>query len=153
MSTIAAIGGLISSSGSATVIDTFTPQISFQTPGDLSVIYIAQLGRYARVGPIVTFKLIVEFTPTYTTASGSIRILNLPVQSANDGITTIVPFGSSAMQYGAGFTYVHGLLQPASTVLNLLRFGTGVTNSQAGTTQFPSGTTYILRFTGQYFAV
>lgn len=64
---------------------TWTPTLTFSTPGDLSVAYSAQNGIYTRIGRQVTVSGQVAGTLTYTTASGIFYI---------DGL----PFGANATQ-------------------------------------------------------
>lgn len=65
----------------------FTPTVSFATPGDLTVSYSSQIGYYWRDGPLVHFRLEVIFTPTHTTAAGNFRVNGLPyaVDTTNGG--------------------------------------------------------------------
>ncbi len=64
---------------------TFTPVATCETPGDLSVSYATQFGKYTRIGNLVFFKYALGFTPTYSTAAGLFRAGGLPFTSANDG--------------------------------------------------------------------
>lgn len=58
---------------------TWTPVLTFATPGDLSVVYSLQTGTYRKVGSIVTARFqIVTTTFTHTTAAGALRITGLP---------------------------------------------------------------------------
>lgn len=63
---------------------TWTPTISFATPGDLSVVYSTQSGRYTKVGRAYLFDATVSTsTFTYTTATGTLRISGLPLAPAS----------------------------------------------------------------------
>lgn len=66
----------------------FTPTFTCATPGDLSVSYATQIGRYQQIGKLVFYKLNLVCTPTWTTATGEPRISGLPFTSDNDGATT-----------------------------------------------------------------
>lgn len=58
---------------------TFTPVLSFVTPGDLSVAYSTQRGRYTRMGNLVHVTVeIVTSTFTHTTAASGLVITGLP---------------------------------------------------------------------------
>ena len=58
---------------------TWTPAYTFATPGDLSVVYTIQKGRYTKVGRIVTLEITLDTsTFTHTTASGDLQITGLP---------------------------------------------------------------------------
>ena len=52
----------------------WTPTLTFATPGDLSVAYAAQSGAYVRIGKFVLLSFDLQFTPTFTTASGTLYI-------------------------------------------------------------------------------
>lgn len=89
--------------GDATISrGTWTPVLTFVTPGDLSVAYAAngQIGRYQKVGRRVTVEfLIVTSTFTHTTASGEMRITGLPFAAA-----TITGFQwTGALEWGNNF--------------------------------------------------
>lgn len=60
----------------------WTPAITFTTPGDLNVVYSAQSGEYIKIGRQVTLSMIV-ITSTFThgTASGSLNISGMPFAS------------------------------------------------------------------------
>ena len=58
---------------------TWTPALTFATPGNLAVSYTAQLGRWLKVGKKVTAHFEISTSAfTYTTASGSLLLTNLP---------------------------------------------------------------------------
>jgi hypothetical protein len=58
---------------------TWTPVLSFQTPGNLSVAYTSQVGSYTKIGNRVVLQgFIVTSTFTHTTASGYMRINGIP---------------------------------------------------------------------------
>lgn len=58
---------------------TWTPTLTFDTPGDLSVAYSVQVGDYRRCGDVVSAAFRVALTTwTHTTASGSLRIGGFP---------------------------------------------------------------------------
>lgn len=65
---------------------TWTPTLSADTVGNLTVAYTTQIGRWRRVGKFVTANFeVTTSTWTHTTASGDFRILGLPY--AADGVT------------------------------------------------------------------
>lgn len=57
----------------------FSPTITFSTPGNLSVVYATQSGYYSRSGSACTAYVNIKFTPTFTTASGSLIVNSLPI--------------------------------------------------------------------------
>jgi hypothetical protein len=68
-------------------ITPFTPSFTFATVGDLSVSYTAQTGYYTRIGNMVFVNIHVACTPTWTLASGVIKITGLPINTANYGVS------------------------------------------------------------------
>lgn len=64
-------------------VGTWTPSITFSTPGDVSVSCSTQTGRYTTLGDLVFAEFSLTCTPTYTTASGTLRVTGLPVSAAN----------------------------------------------------------------------
>lgn len=57
---------------------TWTPTLTFQTPGNLSVSYATQAGSFVRVGKQVTAGFRVKGTMTHSTASGQFLIGGFP---------------------------------------------------------------------------
>ena len=64
--------------GNGIEVGTFTPTLTFDTPGDLANSYTVQKGNYWKFGPIVHFAYALVDTPTWTTASGNLRLGGLP---------------------------------------------------------------------------
>jgi hypothetical protein len=79
---------------------TWVPTVTFATPGDLSVSYASQVGRYTRIGSLVRVVVEIEFTPTYTTASGQLRI-SLPFEVTASPAVGSVNGASVDMTMGA----------------------------------------------------
>jgi hypothetical protein len=71
-------------SAGANVLDDYeegswTPVLTFSTPGNLSVVYSAQVGAYTKIGNLVFVRLNLQTsTFTHTTASGNLLITGLP---------------------------------------------------------------------------
>ena len=58
---------------------TWTPGITFATPGNLSVTYSAQTGRYTKIGRFVFIECYVQTSAfTHTSASGVLAVTGLP---------------------------------------------------------------------------
>ena len=57
---------------------TFTPTFDIATPGDLAQNYTTQNGVYARIGTLVYVHAHVSCAPTFSTASGALRLGGLP---------------------------------------------------------------------------
>jgi hypothetical protein len=93
-SSINLTGGQISfpasqvASAGANVLDdyeegTFTPTITFATPGDLNVVYSTQAGFYTKVGRMVQWSAsLITTTFTFTTSAGQLLLANFPFAAA-----------------------------------------------------------------------
>jgi hypothetical protein len=94
---------------------TWTPTLTFTTPGDLNVVYGSRVGLYTKIGDLVMVQVQVNSTTfTYTTASGDFFVSGLPfahVATANS---------ASAL----GSTPVGGMISGANVV-----YGPRVVNS------------------------
>lgn len=84
---------------------TWTPSFDAATPGDLALSSVTASGYYTRVGRLVAIHFRLVVTPTYTTASGAIRITGLPFTVSSD-LNNNQAFGP--MVHGAAFTYSAG---------------------------------------------
>jgi len=76
------IAGLNTGSLSDYTEGTWVPTITFDTPGDLSVVYTTQFGIYRKIGTLIHVAFnIATSTFTHTTAAGNLHI-SLPFQPA-----------------------------------------------------------------------
>lgn len=130
---------------------TFTPAFTFDTPGDLSVAYTIQDGRFVRLGDYVWFLVALSFTPTYTTASGVGRITGLPYNHFNGDPLARTPVHMvQAATWPAGTTQIIASLVVNASTIAVQSVGTGVAQQTWGTTQFPSAAARTLRTQGLY---
>lgn len=142
-------GGVLSTYTARTA---WTPSVTYATPGDLSVSYATQTGYYVRIGDLVVVTFNLTFTPTFTTASGGLTVINLPVTANATSNTCIGNCYTSSPTWAAGRTQVVLSIAANNAVVAPITEGTGVTISQAGSTVFASGTQYIFNGTIAYFA-
>lgn len=129
--TLALVGGGI------TPITTWTPTITFATPGDLSVAYQNQTGTLTSSGHIGLITFTLNFQPTYTTASGNFRILGLPVMPIITGA-----FGTGFIQippWPAGNTMVSFNAHLTTGIISVLGMGSSSIGNTFTTTQISSG--------------
>lgn len=133
---------------------TYTPAVSFSTPGDAAFTYSAQAGNYARYGNIVFFAARVTFTVTHTTAAGVAQI-SVPFPSASGveqaGITII---NSNNVAVGSGEEFLAGALAAggANAAMTRRNLASAVV-SVLSPSNFPSGATaYTVRYSGTYIA-
>jgi hypothetical protein len=123
---------------------TWTPTLTFATPGDLSVSYAARVGQVTKIGRKVFANLyLVTSAFTHTTASGSCNITGLPYTSANSGQFHM---GTLAYQGITKANYTHGgfLLGANATLMTISLSGSGQARSDAATGDMPTGGTVVL---------
>lgn len=133
----------------------FTPTATFLNPGDLSVSYAVQQGIYYRIGDMVFIQIQIQFTPTYTTASGLFRITSLPftvtsLAGATQWNITVLP--QSNATYGTSMTWVGGWFEPNTSNIRLQGMAASATPvgyTQAGG-QIPSGSARTFTISGFY---
>ena len=124
----------------------WTPVLTFATPGDLSVAYSAQTGRYTRVGRMVTvFFSILTSTFTHSTASGNVEITGLPLTNAANDVDA--GMGSSTGWALANYTDLAARVQANTTTIKVMASGTGQAVASLTTAEMASGGT--VQFYGQ----
>lgn len=146
--------------GAAEFIDyetgTFTPAVTFATPGDLAVTYGAtRRGRYTLTGNMVEFAINLNTVSfTQTTASGNLRIGGLPYAAnalaLGTGEWRLVPVWCAPGSGGQDLVHAGVQVVPGTTYLefNYQRFG-GVSNAITAT-HCAVSTSGILQLTGRY---
>lgn len=132
---------------------TWTPTLTFETPGNLSVVYSIRTGIYIKIGKLVYLQFsIVTSTFTHTTAAGNMTVTGLPFTSQNTASSENDGALSWAGITKANYTQICTLLA-ANTALFLFRASGSAQNSAAiafGDT--PSGGTILLHQTITYAA-
>lgn len=131
----------------------FTPTVTFATPGDLSVTYGEQTGRYNKLpGNRYIVLIRLNFTATFTTASGALRVGGLP--SIGNGSWQIGQVeNSSNITYPAGRTALLAWVVSSQTYCQIQGVGSAVNASQLTTANLVSGVATILNFSGPYHSV
>ena len=130
---------------------TWTPTLTFATPGNLSVTYTVQIGRYQRFGKRVWVEASIETaTFTHTTASGDLRIVGLPFDVDHD--TTYTPGGGCAFQgiTKASYAQFYPVPQGNTDYCLLQCSGSGQNVDTVDTADMPTGTTKIIRMAISY---
>ena len=125
---------------------TWTATVDFATTGDLSVVYTSQTGWYKRVGNMVTGGFNLACTPTFTTASGELRINTLPFTSSS-GIeygTGQSANASSTFAYGSGRTTTSLLIVPSATKILIQSSGSATSSSTLSASSITSGASMTL---------
>lgn len=129
---------------------TWTPVLTFSTPGNLSVTYGTQAGNYTKVGRLVNAGFTVLTSSfTHTTASGVVQITGFPFTS----ISTTVAAGGVLSQWqginGAGGRTAMAIqMNTGSTLVGVIGSGDALTASAIAAGQMPTGGT--VQFVGNH---
>jgi len=123
---------------------TWTPVLTFATPGNLSVVYSVQYGAYTKIGNLVMLHFnIATSTFTHTTASGNAQITGLPFTSLDTAGQS--HYIGSPMHFGgitkASYTQFAPLLPENSATLLLSATGSGVAAAAVQAADMPTGGT------------
>jgi hypothetical protein len=131
---------------------TWTPSITFNVPGDLSVAYDSQVGRYTKIGNRVVLQgYVVTTTFTHTTASSYLKINGLPfAASSTAGIINVGPLMFRGITK-AGYTdFVVSVEPTATSSLLIYCSASGTFTDFISAADMPSGGTVNFRFTITY---
>lgn len=116
---------------------TWTPVITFSTPGDLNVAYATQQGLYTKIGRQVTLQFALATSAfTHTTAAGSLQITGVPFTSSNGTYIGAMYFQGVTK---ATYTQVSTLYVAATAFLTLFASGSGVAAASVTATDMPTG--------------
>lgn len=135
---------------------TFTPSLSFVTPGNLSVTYSAQFGHYIKVGRLVIAWFNVTTSAfTHTTASGTCTLSPLPFSPATNIIGNSVSLRGGSVSYGgvtkAGYTSIVAIPSNAGArTWTLQMCGSGVAADDVTAADMPTGGAVFFRGTLLY---
>ena len=132
--------------------DTWTPVLTFATPGNLSVAYTTQQGTYTKTGNAVTVRgQITTSTFTHTTASGTLLITGLPFASQTTPAAAItVGSVSWAGITKAGFTDIVPEIVNNSSQIVFVASQSGAAASNVVAADVPTAGTVALVFTVSY---
>lgn len=124
---------------------TWTPVFTCLTPGDLTVAYASQAGRYVKIGKTVTLWFDIQLsTYTYTTATGSIRLTGVPFTAANATTPYVgsVAFGNINK---AGYTQVVPRIEANAVIIRFVASGMGSGVATVNATDAASGNAVFLQ--------
>jgi hypothetical protein len=128
----------------AVTTHTWTPTLTFATPGDLSVVYSTRTGFYTKIGNLVFLKFeIVTSTFIWTTAAGDLHIDGFPL-----AVTNGVPRGAGYVTpyTKAGYTqHCPALPTGASPSIIFETSGSGLTLTTIVAVDLASGTNRTVR--------
>lgn len=128
---------------------TWTPALTFATPGDLSIAYTVNTGLYTKIGRLVVVQFVIlTSTFTHTTASGAATITGFPF-TVNGAIDT-----TGVMEWQgitkANYTQVNPRPTAGDTTALLKASGSGQALSDVAAADMPTGGTVLLRGTVSY---
>ena len=130
----------------------WTPVITFTTPGNQSIAYSVQIGNYIKEGNKVTLQCsITTSTFTHSTASGSLALTGLPFTPKTQ---TSISFPAAVEWSGitkSGYTSVIARAVSGSTTVQFIGSGSGQPAAALDTTWLPTGGTVALNFVLTYF--
>lgn len=127
---------------------TWTPTLTFATPGNLAVGYTVQIGFYTRVGNLVTAGFLVTTSSfTHTTASGAVQITGLPFTTANVSNQNV--YGPAFWQgiTKASYTNVMCRIAANSNIIDFGIAGSGQTGTLVAAADMPTGGSVVLHGT------
>jgi len=145
-------GAFSSLEATSIVSGNWTPELTFATAGDLSVAYTRQVGRYRKIGNMVTVIFDIQTsTFTHTTASGFAQINGLPFTSENVADSN----ANGEMVFRginkSGYTDVAASILDNTSNVFLNASGMGQANDFVDAADMPSGGTVRLQGTVVYF--
>ena len=132
-----------------------TLALTFATPGDLSVAYTTQLGRWVRKNNEVAVSFrIVTSTFTHASASGACRLTGIPFTASADGLNYSGVVGWGGVTFAAaGYTTVTAAAANNQTYIEFFQQGTGVSQGTLNAADMPTGGTVVLEGVVTYRAV
>lgn len=133
----------------------WTPTLTAQTPGTLSVSYSTQTGTYIRWttpagSSFVNIYCSMTATATNGTASGDMRITGLPFTASNNGSSGAISQCSANWTWGSGKTQLLAYISQSPIAVTFQTMGTAVNNSALPITGITTGTSNIYRFSLTY---
>lgn len=124
---------------------TWTPVLTFGTPGNLSVAYSIQSGYYTKIGRVVSVSFaIVTSTFTHTTAAGNMLVTGLPFTAVNDAnYRAYAPSIFSGINKATYSSVIAALIGNTSQ-FQIFASGMGVAVANVVVADAPTGGTVIL---------
>jgi hypothetical protein len=125
----------------------WTPVFTFATPGDVSVVYTTQAGRYTKIGHRVFVDLIIQGGITHTTAAGSLRITGLPFTVASNINGLACAMGGYTK---ANYDLVMGQAIGSTTYIQIIGGGSAQSLAYLQASDVPTGGSLNINIGGSY---
>lgn len=142
--------------GNATAYSTgtWTPTLTFATPGDLNVVYSVRVGSYTKIGRLVTANCnITTSTFNHTTASGALQVTGLPFAAKTlTGYSATGPMSFAGLTVTGAFFVGPSIASAASLATFSVTAGGPSTITSVAFGNTTSGTQVILNFSISYEA-
>jgi hypothetical protein len=133
---------------------TWSPALTFATPGNLAVAYSTLTATYTKIGDTVTFAIrIATSTFNWTTSTGSALIINFPFTAVlvTGHIFSMVAGYTSGITSGIPSGWFAGTMNSNTNFVTLVGTDTtGGTPSVLGTSNFPTGVQKEIVLSGSY---
>ena len=134
---------------------TWTPVLTFATPGDLAVTYSGQYGYWYRVGDLVTVQCnIVTSAFTHTTAAGEMQVTGLPWAGMTVAGISFDMTGAVRMRgwTNAAYTYLTSAIRGGDAYIHFVGNASGIVGADMDATDMPTGGNVAIRTTITYHA-
>lgn len=117
---------------------TWTPNLTFATPGDIAWAGTTITGNWYKIGHMCVANFVFIGTITHTTAAGNLQITNAPLTAANNGD---IPEGALRWQgiTKAGYTDITSQIAGGTTTINFNASGSGVARAAVTSADVPTG--------------
>ncbi|HKY45374.1 MAG TPA: hypothetical protein VJM50_19940 [Pyrinomonadaceae bacterium] len=126
----------------------WTPAVTFATPGNLSVAYTTQAGRYTKIGRMVHASFqIVTSSFTHTTASGNLQLTGFPFTNGTLVVEGALIWGGITK---ASYTQISAQISASATSAIFVGSGSGVAPSNVVVADVPTGGSVVLTGTIVY---
>lgn len=134
---------------------TWTPTVTFATPGDLNVVYSVRVGQYVKIGRQIYVTYRVDTTTfTHTTASGIIIVTGLPFSVPAGAVNGAVgPLIGGRCVLTVNYTYTATRAAEGTAQLELWQCSNnGSSAAQMAVANFPTATNHFVWGSASYFA-
>jgi hypothetical protein len=123
----------------------WTPVLTFETAGNVSVAYSSQVGTYQRAGKMITAQFVVVTSAfTHTTASSFLKLTGLPFAAVT---ITSISFTGSCYFGGitsSGTTQVTPFIQSGESQIYFAKSASGVAAGRIVASEVPTGGSVVL---------
>jgi hypothetical protein len=130
---------------------TFTPTITFATPGDLSVTYARNIGQYTKTGNLVSISVTIQTSAfAHTTASGQVRIAGLPFTPNVTNLFSGNGLGEFRGITKSGYTHFGITWSVNQTYINVAASSSGSIDSLVAAADMPTSGTVKFAINASY---